>query len=112
MFVLWENGGIDAGAIARVLFFLFVMPVAPSLIAGWVCGKMVRGVSISGGLALGAVCGIAMAVLQPDAVTYISSVLGVHVSNGMYLATPVVGVLLTVAVCFLWAMIARRLGRA
>lgn len=86
-----------------------VWPIAPAIIAGWACGWKMRGISISGGLALGVIFGVAVAFLQLKALAWD---IGVDVQNWMYLLTPATSIILTVAACGLTAMIARKLGRA
>ena len=111
--MLWDDGDIGVrvvGAILVVVGIYTVWPVVPAIIAGWACGKKLRGVSIGGGLAAGVACGIVVALLQPKVLTWIRWDLDVYIYNWMYLFTPAASILLTVALCLLWVLTARRLG--
>ena len=102
--MLWDDGGIGGSAILAAVFGFLIMPLVPGVVAGWVCGKTVRGISVMGGLVLGVLCGIAMIVLQPVVLVYIRFDLDVMIHPGMYLMVAVASAVLSSVACMLWAL--------
>jgi len=108
--VLWDDGGIGASAIAGVVFVLLIMPLVPAVLAGWVCGMKMRGISIGGGVTLGVLCGIAMIILQPVVLAYIRWDLDITIHQWMYVAIAGISAVLSVIACYLWALAVGRRG--
>ncbi len=130
--MIWDDGGMSAIAIVATIFGFLVLPLAPSVIAGWICGRLMRGVSVAGGLTLGVFCGIVMIVLQPMMLAYIRWDLGVLINPsmdlvvaaispraaaitfwtlinpGMDLVVPVISASLCALVCYLWGRLVGR----
>ena len=108
--VLWDDGGIGGSAIAVTIFGFLVMPLAPAVIAGWVCGKIIRGINIAGGVTLGVLGGIAMVILQPFVLVYVRFDLDIMITPGMYLAVAGASAVLSTTACCLWALAVGRRG--
>ena len=100
---------LDAGAIVGMLLIVVILPLATTLIAGGICGVKMTGLNWWGGMLLGVACAVGTTIEMVMVITYVRFDLDVYINPFVYgIALPVSTVILTTALCYLWAFLVGR----